>query len=119
MSYDLYFWRERPGIEVDAERLLSELEDTVQFPGIVGVPLDIIRQEFRREFPEVTGGDGSLEWEGHGSYFQVDFTFLTERTVSMIAVSFGYDLLKSPQVIQQLEKVAESLGCRIYDPQKT
>ena len=119
MSYDIYFWREQPGAEIDVEQLLSELEDTVQFPGIVGIPLDTMRQAFKKEFPEVTGGAGSLDWEGDGSYFQVGFTFLDERTASLISISCGYELLKSQQDMNRLEKVAESLGCRIYDLQQT
>ena len=119
MSYDLYFWRQQPGIEVDPEQLLDELQDTVQFPGVVGMPLDTVGQAFRKEFPEVTGGAGSLDWEGEGSYFQAAFTFLDERTASMITVFCGHELLKSQQTIRRLERVAASLDCRIYDPQHT
>jgi hypothetical protein len=110
---------QQPGVEIDAEQLLNELEDTVQFPGIVSIPLNIIKKEFKQEFPEITGGAGSLDWEGDGSYFQVGFTFLDERTASLIAIFCGYELLKSPQAMKRLEKVAASLGCRIYDPQQT
>ena len=119
MSYDIYFWRQQPDLEIDAEQLLNELEDTVQFPGIVGISLDMVRQAFKQEFPEVTGGAGSLDWEGDGSYFQVGFTFLDERTASLIAVYCGYELLKSQHAMNRLEKVAKTLGCRIYDTQQT
>jgi hypothetical protein len=119
MSYDIYFWREQPGAKIDIKRLFRELNDTVEFPGIVGVPLETVRQAFRHEFPEVTGGAGSLDWEGDGSYFQVGYTFLDERTASRIEVFCGYELLKNPQTMKRLEMVATSLGCRIYDPQQT
>jgi hypothetical protein len=119
MSYDLYFWKQQPDAEIDVEQFLNELDDTVQFPGIVGIPLDAVRQAFQREFPEITGGAGSLDWEGDGSYFQVGYVFLDERTASRISVFCGYELLKSEQAMRRLERVAESLGCRTYDPQQT
>jgi hypothetical protein len=119
MSYDIFFWREQPGATVDAEQVLSELEDTVEFPGIVSQPLDVVRRAFQQHFPDITGGAGALDWEGDGSYFRAGFTFLDERTVSMISVCCGYELLKSPQAMQRLSDVATSLGCRVYDPQQT
>jgi hypothetical protein len=119
MSYDLYFWRQQPGAEVDAKHLLNTLQDTVQLPGIVGIPLNTVQEAFRREFPEITGGAGSLNWAGDGSYFQVGFTFLDEHTTSMITVLCGYELLGSQEAIRRLGRVAASLGCRIYDPQQT
>jgi hypothetical protein len=119
MSYDIYFWREQPGVEIHPEQVLDELEDTVEFPGIVALPLDTVRQAFRKEFTDITDGGSSLDWEGDGSYFQVGFTFLDERTVSSTTVCCGYELLKSPRAFQRLTSVATSLGCRVYDPQQT
>ena len=51
MSYDLYFWREEPGTEIDVERFLDDLDDTVGYPGIVSLPLDLVKQAFRQQFP--------------------------------------------------------------------
>jgi hypothetical protein len=119
MSYDLFFWREQPDASIDAEQLLSELEDTVKFPGIVAQSLDTVRSAFKQRFPDIAGSAGSLDWEGDDSYFQGEFTSFDERTVSMITVCCGYELLKSPQAMQRLSEVATSLGCRVYDPQQT
>src|SRR6218665_1755140 len=30
MSYDLYFWREQPGANIDADQLFNELDDAVE-----------------------------------------------------------------------------------------
>jgi hypothetical protein len=119
MSYDLYFWREKPDANIDIDQFFDELDDTVEFPGIVSLPLDTVKQAFRQHFPDVSDGGSSLDWEGDGSYFQVGFTFLDERTVSRTAVCCGYELLKSPQAMQRLSNVAASLGYRVYDPQKS
>jgi hypothetical protein len=118
MSYDIHFWRERPDASIDPEQLLSELDDTVEFPGIVPLPLDTVRQAFRQEFPDITDGGSSLDWEGDGSYFQVGFVFFDERTVSATTICCGYELLKSPRAMQRLSSVASSLGCRVYDSQQ-
>jgi hypothetical protein len=133
MSYDICFWREQPGAKVDAKAVIRELVDTVEFPGVVGMPLESVQQAFKREFSDLTGGgiglpigqyaeplhqSRSLDWEGDGSYFQAHFTFLDARTVSRISVCCGYNLLKSPQAMKKLENVAMSLGCRFYDLQQ-
>src|SRR5689334_34977 len=119
MSYDIFFWREQSGGKIDSEQLLSDLADTVEFPGIIALPLDTVRQAFRQEFPDIIDGGSALDWEGDGSYFQVGFTFLDERTVSSTTICCGYELLKSSRAMQRLASVASSLGCRVYDPQKT
>lgn len=117
MSYDVYFWREEQGAKIDIDTLFKELRDTANYPGIVGLPLDVLRMAFRAEFPDIIDGGSALEWEGDGSYFQVGFTFIDERTVSRATVSCGYRLLKSHTAFDRLEQVARSLECRFYDPQ--
>ena len=119
MSYDIYLWREKPGAEIDIDRFFEELDDTVEFPGIVSLPLETVKQAFRAQFPDISDGGGTLDYEGHGSYFQVGFTFLDERTVSRTAVFCGYQLLKSSEAMQRLSTVASSLAYRVYDPQQT
>ena len=118
MSYDIFFWREQPGVNIDAERLLNDLADTVEFPGLIALPLDTAKQAFRQEFTDIIDGGSSLDWEGDGSYFQVSFIFLDEHTISLTAINCGYELLKSPAAMRRLSNVGSSLGCRIYDPQQ-
>jgi len=119
MSYDLYFWREEPNANIDVERFFDELDDTVEFPGIISLPLESVKQAFREQFPDISDGGSSLDYEGHGSYFQVEFTFLDTRTVSRTTVVCGYELLKNSEAMKRLSTVASSLGYRIYDPQQT
>jgi hypothetical protein len=116
MSYDVFFWREQPDAKLDPERVLRELEDTVVMPGVVAIPLDTVKPAFKQQFPDISDDGSSLEWEGDDSYFQVGFTFLDERTVSMTSICCGYELLKSPTAMQRLRAVASALGCRFFDP---
>ena len=118
MSYDVFFWREEPDAKLDPERVLRELEDTVVLPGVVSLPLDTVKPAFKQQFPDISDDGSSLEWEGDDSYFQVSFTFLDERTVSMTTVCCGYSLLKNPTAMQRLRAVASALGCRFFDPHK-
>src|SRR5678815_4171759 len=66
MSYDLYFWREEPSARIDIDRFFDELDDTVEFPGIVSLPLETVKQAFRQQFPDAKDGGGSLDYEGDG-----------------------------------------------------
>lgn len=116
MSYDVYFWREEQGARLDLDRFFKELRDTVNYPGIIGLPLDVVRMAFREEFPDIFDGGSALDWEGEGSYFQVGFTFLDERTVSLTIISCGYQLLKCAKAFERLRAVAKSLECRFHDP---
>ena len=116
MSYDVFLWREQPRARIDPEQVLRELEDTVAFPGLGSLPLDTVKSAFRDEFPDISDGGSSVQWEGDGSHFELSFTFLDERTVSMTTVSCGYELLKSPTAMRRLQAVAAALGCRFYDP---
>jgi hypothetical protein len=116
MSYDVFFWREQSDAKLDPERVLRELEDTVVLPGVVSLPFDTVKSAFKQQFSDISDDGISLEWEGDDSYFQVGFTFLDERTVSMTTVCCGYGLLKSSTAIQRLRAVASSLDCRFFDP---
>jgi hypothetical protein len=118
MSYDLYFWREVPDQDIDIDRFSRELDDCMEFPGIVPVPVAEIKAAFREKFPDIQDLGATLDWEGAGSYFQVGFTFLDTRTVTRTSVFCGYELLKSPASLELLRQVAQSIGCRIYDPQQ-
>ncbi len=118
MSYDLFLWREQPGAKIDPAQLLRELNDTVQFPGIIGIPLTTIGNAFKQQFPDITDGGHEFDWEGDGSYFQVTFTFLDERTASLIVLNCGFELLKSPNAFERIHAVATVLGCRVFNPQE-
>lgn len=118
MSYDLYFWRELPDHDIDIDRFFRELDDCVEFPGIVPVPIAEIRAAFLGKFPDIKDHSATLDWEGAGSYFEVGFTFLDTRTVTRTSVFCGYELLKSPASMGLLREVARSIGCRFYDPQQ-
>jgi hypothetical protein len=68
MSYDVFFCREQPELTLEPERMLRELEDTVALPGVVSLPLDSVKPEFRQQFPDISDGGNSLAWLRRGAY---------------------------------------------------
>jgi hypothetical protein len=117
MSYDLYFWRQASSVTAKPDELLSQLQDAVSLPGISSFPLTTVKEAFRSHFPDIAIGDGGLDWEGAGSYFQVGFTFLDAHTVTCVSVSCGFKLLDSPDTMNTIIEAVTSLGCALYDPQ--
>ena len=117
MSYDLYFWRQDPSVTASTEEVLDQLQDGASVPGIAPLPLASVKDAFRREFADIEIGDGQLRWEGAGSDFLVDFTFLDTKVVTSVVVTCGYKLLHSPDTMNTIIDAVGSLGCALYDPQ--
>ena len=118
MSYDLFFWRETAGANLDPERIFEELEDMMTMPGIVPISLETVNVAFSQLFSECKDCGGTIEWEGEGSYFQVGFTFLDEKTITLGTIACGYDLAKNRAAMERLTQAITTLGCRLYDPQQ-
>ena len=117
MSYDLLFWREVQGANLDPQSVLEQLEEGEEFDGIIPLPLKVVTDAFKRSFPKIALNGTGLDWEGEGSYFQVEFIFLDGDTVLAISISCGYQLLKSDSAMNALGVVAHDLGCRVHDLQ--
>jgi hypothetical protein len=118
MSYDLFFWRETPNAILDPEYVLEHLEDIMTMPGIRPIPLEVVNTAFCESFPKCKDCGGTIEWEGEGSYFQVGFTFLDEKTVTLGTIACGYELVKNRAAMDRLAHTISALGCRLYDPQQ-
>jgi hypothetical protein len=116
MSYDIFFWRETPGASLDPERIFHELEDGGMIAGMVPIPLKTAIAAFEHHFPGIQQCEGVLEWKGEGGSFQVSFTFLDEKTVTLGTVYCGDDLVPLGPVVQRLAKAVTSAGNRFYDP---
>lgn len=117
MSYDLYFWRETARRDCSDEEMLDLHSAEERIAGVADFPRDKVREAFRRSFPGIVDGDIQMEWEGDGSYFQVEFTHSDEKTVHVITVTCGYELLKAPSTMNRILDACATLGCAAYDPQ--
>lgn len=117
MSYDLYFWRQTKSRGESHGEIIDLLSADEAVPGIEAFPRELVRAKFKRLFPDITDGDFQLDWEGAGSYFQVSFAHADEKHVHLITVNCGYELLKSPDVMNRIVEACGELGCALFDPQ--
>ncbi len=117
MSYDLYFWREEENLKESADKICELLSDDSQVQGVATLARSVVRQRFRDIFPEIDDGNIDMDWEGAGSYFQISFNHADEKNVNCIIITCGYKLLDSPDTMNLIIDVGNSLGCALYDPQ--
>src|ERR1041385_4500599 len=117
MSYDIFFWREVPGANLDPERVFHELEDGLGLAGVIPIPLKTVMATFQQHFPGIQECEGVLDWTDRGS-FQVSFTWLDEQTITLGTIYCGPDLNleTNPATVQGVAQVVIALGCRAYDP---
>jgi hypothetical protein len=117
MSYDLYFWRQSKDLQKSPQEVLDLLSEDRPVEGIVAFPREQIRRALKQTFPDIEDEDFELTWEGAGSYFQIGFGHANEKDVQLITATCGFELLKSPEVVNRLVASCASLGCALYDPQ--
>lgn len=114
MAYSLYFWRETEAALATADEVCAQLCEELAVPGVAQLPMDRIRQSFVDAFPGIKEGASGLEWEGSGSYFEVEWS---PARCNLLTVLCGYKLLKSPDTMNRIIDVAAKFGCALYDPQ--
>jgi hypothetical protein len=118
MSWDLAFWKpERPGTEVAMETY-TRLAEEEEPDGLAWLSAEDVKAQFRAQFPETTDDGTELNWEGSGSYFQVNWPVGSRpRHTLAVFVSCGWSLLERPEVIDRIRTVGGKLGCGVFDPQ--
>lgn len=117
MSYNLYFWRQERNLGETPAEICGRLTDNAAVAGVAVLPRAMVRQKFRESFPDISDSDANLDWEGAGSYFQVGYNHVDENNVNCIIITCGYKLLDSPDTMNLIIDVGNSLGCALYDPQ--
>lgn len=117
MSYDMYFWRQTKDLQMQPEEVVDRLAQDTPLEGVVSFPRTLVRDVFKKAFPDIVDLDFNLNWEGAGSFFQVGFNHATERDVDLIIVNCGHLLLKSEVTMNRILDVCFALGCALYDPQ--
>ena len=113
----MYFWKQTKDLQMRPEQVVDRLAEDKPLDGVATFPRTLVREVFRKAFPDIVDRDADLDWEGAGSYFQVGFGHATERDVHLISVFCGYSLLKSEDTMNRIIDACCSLGCALYDPQ--
>ena len=117
MSYDLYFWREEKELGLPPDKIAEILSEDQHISGISTFKREDISDAFIKEFPDIVDENIQLDWEGAGSYFQVEFTYGPEKRINSIIVTCGYKLLDSHETMNRIIDVCAAFGCALYDPQ--
>jgi len=108
MSYDLYFWKYKPGVVMDHQSACQRLTDGEQVEGIQQIPIDSITARIKAVFS--TGWDqlDSKTYTSNKGAFQ-----LSTSTQFFCAHCNG---LPSDDMNRLIEIAAE-FGCSLFDPQ--
>lgn len=107
MSYDLNFWKYKPGVVLDHQRTYERLSDGQTVEGLEDLPVD----RMLSRIGDVFGDWAKLSpdtWEGKKGLFQI---LVTEQFFRVDC--YGMEGEDMNQVID----VATEFGCPLYDPQ--
>lgn len=108
MSYDLDFWRYKPGVKRDHQEVYEQLSDGEHVDGLEDLPIDIITRRINEVFSDwqklddVTfdGGDrGGFQLFTTSQFFRIDCYEMD-----------GDDMNK-------FIDIGTEFGCPLYDPQ--
>jgi len=109
MSYDLNFWRYKPGISLDHQKTYELLSKGQMVDGLEDIPIDEMKKRVAEEFTkkgwEQFGKNG---WESKKGTFQI-FTTSQFFRVDCYGMQ-GEDM-------NIFLDVAHEFSCRLYDPQ--
>ena len=108
MSYDLSFWRYKPGVRHDHQAVYTQLSDGGDVEGLEDLPINTIVARIAQVFSDGWERLSDDVWESEGAGFQV-FTTKQYFAVTCYGVE-GEDMNKFIDVLTDFE-------CRLYDPQ--
>ena len=107
MSYDLDFWKYKPGVKLDHKETYEKLSDGQFIEGLEELPIDRILERVREIFADWEYL-GSGTWEGAQGSFQV---YTTSQFLRV-------DCYGMPgEEMNKIIDIAGEFGCPLYDPQ--
>ena len=107
MSYDMDFWRYKPGVSSDNQAVYEALSAGQQVEGLEDLPLPQILARLHEVLPGWKPTDEET-WESDGRIFQI------YTTPQFFRVDC-YDL--SEEEINAIISALGEFGCPLYDPQ--
>jgi hypothetical protein len=112
MSYDLCFWKERPGPRQNPQAVYEALLDGQRVDGLLLFPTEEYLAAVREAFPEAAREDRAEE-----------LTWLSDRDRSSFSITWSpvHVLVNlravSSEVGNRLVEIAASFDAPVYDPQ--
>ena len=108
MSYDLDFWKYKPGASSDHQAVYERLSDGERLDDLEDLPIESIRSEIAAAFTDGWARLDPNTWEGESSSFQL---FTTPQFVRIDCYSVdGNDM-------NRLIEILHEHRCPLYDPQ--
>jgi hypothetical protein len=108
MSYDLNFWKEKPGVTLDPLQVYERLCDGHQVDGLEELPIGRILQRVREKFSAGWTQLDPVTWEAPKKAFQV------YTTPQLLRVDCGG---LTAEDMNAIIDIGLEFGCRLYDPQ--
>jgi hypothetical protein len=108
MSYDLNFWRYKPGVSLDHQSVYDRLCDGVAIDGLEDLPIDQMARRVREVFSDWQRLDEVTFEGGERGSFQL---YLTPQLFRVDC--YGMD----GEDMNRLIDLAQEFHCPLYDPQ--
>ena len=108
MSYDLSFWKEKPGIKLDAQITYERLLNRERVEGVEELPIEKILERVKGEFRQEWTQLDNVTWEGPHMAFQV---YTTPQFFRIDCYGMTSDEMNV------FIDIACEFGCPLYDPQ--
>ena len=108
MSYDLDFWKEKPGIKLDPQTTYERLSDGEWVEGLEELPIEAILENVGLKFRQGWTQLDEMTWEATDKGFQV------YTTPQFFRVDCGG---MTGEEMNVFIEIAAEVGCPLYDPQ--
>lgn len=108
MSYDLNFWKQKPGMTLDPQEIYERLCNGDRVEGLEELPVEKMLASVRTAFADGWTQLGALTWDGPEKAFQI-YTTSQYFRVDCYGMS-GEDM-------NVFIDIGSDFGCPLYDPQ--
>ncbi len=108
MSYDLNFWKQRAGVQLDPQEVYERLSNGERVAGLEDLPIDRMLARVAETFSAGWDRLDELTWESADATFQVSST----------PQSFRIDCYgMAGEAMDTLIDIGREFDCPLYDPQ--
>jgi hypothetical protein len=111
MTHYLCFWREDAPIPPAADSIAERLIEDRNLPGVDRLSLHMIKEVFRRQFPDITVNECPIEWISRDCLFRVSFSFDDDEQPTIICMSSERSLADNPEVFSRIHSTMLELNC--------
>ncbi len=108
MTYDLNFFKEQPGVEIDALAVYEQLCDEHEVPGLVELPVERMLARIKEMYPDEWTQYDDGHWESSEDVIEV-----TSRPC-FLRVDFP---ALGREDLEAMMELAREFDCPLYDPQ--